>query len=181
MGRDCRKGPRDSRTPLDDSERSLLPCEAFSASRLLLATNLSSRMAGLLFTPETDDMMVIMPCRDIHTFGMRYAIDVAFIDRAGVVRKVARDVLPNKRIRDAGAAAVIERRAIPRELWFEEGEQITLGCFEKRPLPGKHARRRHEVAGRPGERTQAPRACEQNTIEGECDEGVPDLQSALLR
>ena len=122
-----------------ESGMQTLPAEAFPAKRLLLATNLSSRMAGLLFSPETDDVMVLMPCHDIHTFGMRYAIDVAFVDRAGVVRKVVRDVLPNKRIRDAGAAAVLERRAIPRELWFEEGEQIALGCFAKTAVPERKA------------------------------------------
>lgn len=119
--------------------RSSLPTEAFPASRLLLACSLSSRLAGMLFTPETDDVMVLMPCHDIHTFGMRYALDVAFIDSQGRVVKAVRDLLPNKRVRGVGAVAVLERRAIPREVWFEEGERIALGQFGKMELPRRSA------------------------------------------
>lgn len=114
----------------------VLPADAFPASRVLLATSLPSRMKGLLFTPQGDDVMVLVPCHDIHTFGMRYALDVAFIDAAGVVRKAERDVMPNRRLRDAGSVAVLERRAIPREVWFDEGEQVSLGRFERVPLTG---------------------------------------------
>ena len=111
-----------------------LPQDAFPAGRVMLATRLSSRMRGLLFRPGTDDLMVLMPCRDIHTFGMRYAIDVAFIDASGKVVRAVRDVLPNKRLREPSAAAVLERRAIPRELWFEEGDRVSLGQYRRTAL-----------------------------------------------
>ena len=119
------------------SSSAWLPQDAFPAGRVMLATRLSSRMRGLLFAPESDDLMVLLPCRDIHTFGMGYAIDVAFLDATGIVVKSVRDVLPNKRLREPTAVAVLERRAIPRELWFEEGERIALGYFRRSVLPDK--------------------------------------------
>jgi len=119
--------------------QNMLPCDPFPACRVLLATRLSSRMRGLLFAPEGDGMMVLLPCHDIHTFGMAYAIDVAFVDAAGRVVRSVRDVLPNKRLRERDAVAVLERRAIPRELWFEEGEQIALGAYRREPLSANRA------------------------------------------
>lgn len=113
----------------------LLPDSPFPAGRLLLATRLSSRLRGLLFRPGSDDLMVLLPCSDIHTFGMRYAIDVAFLDASGVVVRSVRDVLPNKRLREPGAVAVLERRAIPRELWFDVGDYVTLGQYRRAELP----------------------------------------------
>jgi hypothetical protein len=50
-----------------------------------------------------------------------------------------RDVLPNRRIRDVRAAAVLERRAIPREVWFEEGDCIALGQYRRMVLPDEMA------------------------------------------
>lgn len=113
----------------------VLPRDPFPASQLMLATRISSRLRGLLLTPGTDGLMVLLPCNDIHTFGMSYAIDVAFVDARGEVVRVARDVVPNRRLREAHAVAVLERCAIPREIWFEVGDRITLGRYRGRQLP----------------------------------------------
>jgi uncharacterized membrane protein (UPF0127 family) len=101
----------------------------------MLATRLSSRLRGLLFSPASNDLMVLLPCHDIHTFGMHYAIDVAFLDSDGTVIRAVRDVVPNKRLKDARAVAVLERCAIPREVWFEEGDHIALGQYRRAVLP----------------------------------------------
>ena len=111
-----------------------LPQDVFPAGRVILATRLSSRLRGLLFAPDSDDLMVLMPCHDIHTFGMGYALDVAFLDASGKVLKSIRDVLPNRRLREPAAVAVLERRAIPREVWFEEGDRIGLGHYRRSML-----------------------------------------------
>ena len=111
-----------------------LPQDVFPARRVMLATRLSSRLRGLLFAPESDDLMVLLPCHDIHTFGMGYALDVAFLDASGKVLKSIRDVLPNRRLREPAAVAVLERRAIPREVWFEEGDRIGLGHYRRSVL-----------------------------------------------
>ncbi|MDO4532568.1 MAG: DUF192 domain-containing protein [Coriobacteriia bacterium] len=112
-----------------------LPEDVFPAGRVMLATRLSSRLRGLLFAPESDDLMVLLPCHDIHTFGMGYALDIAFLDASGRVLKSVRDVLPNRRLREPTAVAVLERRAIPREVWFEEGDRIGLGHYRRTMLP----------------------------------------------
>ena len=108
------------------SSSAWLPQDAFPAGRVMLATRLSSRMRGLLFAPESDDLMVLLPCRDIHTFGMGYAIDVAFLDATGIVVKSVRDVLPNKRLREPTAVAVLERRAIPRDSFHDRDDEKTF-------------------------------------------------------
>ena len=43
------------------------------------------RTRGLLGRDGIDGVLVLRPCRNVHTFGMRFAIDVAFCDRDGVV------------------------------------------------------------------------------------------------
>jgi uncharacterized membrane protein (UPF0127 family) len=36
----------------------------------------------------------LIPCRGIHTFGMRFTIDVLFLDRDGCVLRIARRIRP---------------------------------------------------------------------------------------
>jgi uncharacterized protein len=54
------------------------------ADRLAIADTHWTRLRGLLGThalPEGDGLW-IRPCRQVHMFGMRYAIDVVFLDDA---------------------------------------------------------------------------------------------------
>ena len=75
-----------------------------STRQTLLATNVSvadthfSRLIGLLsqkpqWTRE-DRGLWIIPSRGVHTFGMRFAIDVVFLDRARAVVCVHENLLP---------------------------------------------------------------------------------------
>jgi uncharacterized membrane protein (UPF0127 family) len=43
------------------------------------------RRVGLMGRDDVDGVFVLQPCRQVHTFGMRFAIDVAFCDRDGFV------------------------------------------------------------------------------------------------
>lgn len=90
-----------------------------------LACTPQARARGLLGGAEADGVLLLAPCRDIHTFGMRRAIDVAFIDGDGRIVASCRNVGPGKRIRCRRAVAVIERVAREGEPWPEEGDQ---GC-----------------------------------------------------
>ena len=45
------------------------------------------RAKGLLGRDGVDGVLVLQPCRQVHTFRMRFAIDVAFFDRDGVIRR----------------------------------------------------------------------------------------------
>ncbi len=52
-----------------------------------VATSLLERAIGLLSTPSLGEGegMYVSPCKSVHTFLMRYAIDVLFLDRQGTV------------------------------------------------------------------------------------------------
>ena len=43
------------------------------------------RARGLLGREDLEGVIILRPCRQVHTFGMRFPIDVAFCDREGVV------------------------------------------------------------------------------------------------
>ena len=51
------------------------------------AESRSERRRGLLGRDELEGALVIEPCRWIHTIGMRFPLDVAFLDVEGVVLK----------------------------------------------------------------------------------------------
>ena len=55
-----------------------------------VAGNGSERRRGLRGRDGIDGALVIMSCRWVHTFGVRFAIDVAFVDENGVVIKIVR-------------------------------------------------------------------------------------------
>jgi uncharacterized membrane protein (UPF0127 family) len=55
-----------------------------------VAGNRSDRRRGLRGRDGIDGALVIRSCRWVHTFGMRFAIDVAFVDDDGVVVKIVR-------------------------------------------------------------------------------------------
>ena len=64
--------------------------------RLRLATGMFQRMRGLLGVRslDADEGLWIQPCNSVHTFFMRFPIDVAFLDREGVVLKIAPGLRP---------------------------------------------------------------------------------------
>ena len=53
--------------------------------------------------------LLLQPCRAVHMFGMRYAVDVAFLDRRGSVVAVYHRLAPGQRSRwHKGAAYALE-------------------------------------------------------------------------
>jgi uncharacterized membrane protein (UPF0127 family) len=55
-----------------------------------VANDGSGRRRGLRGRDAVDGAFVIQSCRWVHTFGMRFPIDVAFVDDGGVVLKIVR-------------------------------------------------------------------------------------------
>ena len=90
-----------------------------------IACSLGARLRGLLGEGEYDGALLLAPCNDIHTFGMRRPIDVAFVSPEGIVIQSHRMVGTRQRIRCKNAAATIERFST-EEPWFEFGEHIQL-------------------------------------------------------
>ena len=80
-----------------------------------VATGFRSRLLGLaLLDRERAGPGLLIPrCRSVHTFGMRFAVDLVFLDSFG--RKLRRlDRVPARRLRrDPRAAAVLELPASP--------------------------------------------------------------------
>lgn len=69
--------------------------------------------------------MLITRCGSIHTFGMRYPLDVAFLSEVGVVLAVFRDVAPGEFRSHPEAWCAIERPS--REgAWLEKDEQLWI-------------------------------------------------------
>jgi uncharacterized membrane protein (UPF0127 family) len=50
-----------------------------------VAVTRRQRRRGLAGRDALEGVMVLRPCRQVHTFGMRFPIDVAFCDRYGFV------------------------------------------------------------------------------------------------
>lgn len=51
--------------------------------KMVTAQNIFSRMMGLMFSAELPDCdgFLISPCNSIHTFFMRYSLDILFLDK----------------------------------------------------------------------------------------------------
>ncbi len=52
---------------------------------LEIPNNRRARARGLIGRDEPSGAMLLRPCRSVHSFGMRYPIDIAFVDAEGVV------------------------------------------------------------------------------------------------
>lgn len=80
------------------------------ARMLLTAFDSTSRRRGLLKHEsfEEGSALIIAPSNAIHTFWMRFAIDVAFVTQEGRVVKVCSSVVPWRIAAAWGGYAVIE-------------------------------------------------------------------------
>lgn len=94
--------------------------------RVRLLTSWRARALGLLGTDEQAGAVLLSPCGSIHTFGMRYALDVAFIARDGLVLRVERRVFPGRMLSCARGAHVLERPARDGP-WLRVGSWVSFG------------------------------------------------------
>ncbi len=97
------------------------------------AQSFLSRLAGLLGTDAVGEGegLWIVPCRGVHTLGMRFPIDVAFLDAEGIVVGIVERLPPNRvgrTFRDARGALELRAgtlaatgTALGDRLEFEEG------------------------------------------------------------
>ena len=94
---------------------------------VLEAVRFRSRLLGLAFLDASDlprsHALLLPRCASIHTFGMRFPIDVAFLDGDGLVLRVIRDLPPRRFRKCRRAAACLEAHT---------GE---LSRFLRRPTP----------------------------------------------
>lgn len=90
-----------------------------------IACSLLSRLRGLLGRGDYPHVLLLVPCNDVHTFGMRRPIDIAFITADGTVLESHRRVGIGRRMRCKSAFATLERVAA-QSPWFEQGDRIDL-------------------------------------------------------
>ena len=83
------------------------------ATTLEIAGDSDSRKKGLLGRDSLDagHAFVIAPCQGVHTFGMRFAIDVVAVKRDGTVVKTRANVRPNRIVMAWSGFAIIELSA----------------------------------------------------------------------
>jgi len=75
-----------------------------------VAVGFRSRLAGLagLRREHAGPGLLIPRCCSVHTFGMRFALDVVFLDGKGEVLAIRREVRPCRFVSDRRATAVLE-------------------------------------------------------------------------
>src|SRR5688572_1323804 len=71
------------------------------------------RMRGLLWRPplREREALLIDRCASVHTWGMKYPLDLVFMDKEWKIRKLVRDVPPWRMAWCIGAAMTLEMPA----------------------------------------------------------------------
>lgn len=68
--------------------------------RVALARSPLARLRGLLNRQglEAGEGLLLRPCNGVHTYFMRFAIDVVFLDSDGVVLRIERSMRPQRMV-----------------------------------------------------------------------------------
>lgn len=68
------------------------------AQKVRIAQDFKSRSVGLLSRSslDEDEALLIKPCNAIHTFFMKFPIDIAFLDKKGRVVKTRENISKNR-------------------------------------------------------------------------------------
>lgn len=93
----------------------LIDAEEVLAEPVEYATGFFMRLKGLLGRRSMDDRsaMIIERCSSVHTVGMRFALDLIFLDKEWRVVSIQRNVRPGKPMVTGGLRAkrVVESQA----------------------------------------------------------------------
>ena len=83
------------------------------------------RIRGLLGTQQEASAVLLMPCHAVHTYGMSYPIDIAFLSGDMYVLSSIRCLPKNSSVSCSGAACVVERPA-QSQAWLEVGKHVRI-------------------------------------------------------
>lgn len=103
---------------------------AWLVERLEAAFDSTARKRGLLGRDRLEDGagLVIAPSGAVHTFGMRFPLDIVAVDRGGLVLKMRRAVPPRRIVAAWSAFALIEIPAgTCARLGMVEGDRLIVG------------------------------------------------------
>ncbi len=110
-----------------------ISCNTELASSVELADTSAKRSNGLLGRNGLGpgEGLWIVPCESVHTFGMRFAIDLVYLDRQHRIRKIRRNVVPWRLSGCLTAHSVIELASgALREQNVQRGDQIEFFPIE---------------------------------------------------
>lgn len=111
--------------------------------RVLACDSALERMRGLLGRPEPEPgvALLLQPCWAVHTFGMRYPIDVVFCDARWRVLRVVPALAPRRWACRRGAVRVLELSAhTARPLGLKPGARLEPDTRLRAPRPPSDAR-----------------------------------------
>lgn len=94
--------------------------------KVTFACGMWKRLKGLLGCTNYDGVLMLAPCNDVHTWGMKAPIDIAFVGSDGRVVKATRATPPRRRVWSREACFVLERFARDDEPWFDQGDYVRL-------------------------------------------------------
>jgi uncharacterized membrane protein (UPF0127 family) len=78
-----------------------------------VARGFRERLIGLGWSRTPRAVALLLPrCRSVHTFGMRYPLDLYWLDGRGEIVRVDRGVRPCRVVRCPGARSVVEVPAL---------------------------------------------------------------------
>lgn len=100
--------------------------------QIIVADTFWKRFLGLFRVKQEDALLLLVRCCDVHTFFMSRPIDLAFIDKNGIVVETCRNVAPGRRIRNCDAFVVAERFSKSSEPWLIQGETVSLPARKAR-------------------------------------------------
>jgi uncharacterized protein len=104
-----------------------LVCDARVLASAEVADGRRARRRGLLGRTSMEGALVIEPCRWIHTIGMKFPIDVAYLDDDGVVVKTIQMQRFRMGIPVWNARSVIEAQAGAFGRWgLRVGDEIEI-------------------------------------------------------
>lgn len=95
-----------------------LPTTTVGGLRFPMAVGVRARLLGLthLDRGEAGPGLLIPRCSSVHTFGMRFALDLYFLDEDGEPLSIRREIGARRVVSCRGARAVLE---IPAEVGGE--------------------------------------------------------------
>ena len=100
------------------------------SSSVKMADSFFKRLMGLMGKNGLgkEECLIIKPCSSIHTFCMKFSIDVVFMDREGKVVKLIRGITPKKMVMPIKEAYFVVEFDSRNEMTFEieEGDVLKI-------------------------------------------------------
>jgi uncharacterized membrane protein (UPF0127 family) len=99
-------------------------------NKVMLANDFFTRLVGLLKTKslEAQQGLLLKKCRQVHTYGMKFNIDVVFLSREGEILDMEKNMVPgriSRHVKEAYWVLELESGALERQN-LKNHQQITF-------------------------------------------------------